>query len=485
MKAVNKILNYYRNISIVAKATLWFIICSILQKSISLITTPIFTRMMSTEQYGQFSIYNSWLQIFTILTTLRLNGAVFNKGMSLYKDDRETYTSTMQMVSFGLAAICLVVYFVFRDYLNALTEFPTFIMVAIFAELAFSPAIDYWTVRKRYEYQYIPVVIRTLIMAGLNAVFGVIGVYFASEKGYARILTCVLVNLIFGIILFSSNLKSAKTWFKKEYAKFAVLFNIPLLLHYFSQYVLDQFDRIMVQKLVNNAAAGIYSVAYSVGLILRIVTTSINNALVPWQYEKLEKKEYKQLDDVMFSVFCVVAACCFLLACTAPEIMHILASDVYYEGVYVIPPVALGLFFSFVYTLYANVEFYFNANKFSMYISMGSAICNVVLNYFGIRMFGYIAAAYTTLICYALFALGHYLYTAYCMKRADSSAEVFKWVRLFILSAIVVLGGILISLTYSSIIFRYGIVLAIALFLFINRKGLLRVFASIRKNKLV
>lgn len=55
---------------------------------------------MTTEQYGQFNVYNSWLQIFTIITTLRLNYAVFNKGMSKYKDDRDAYTSTMQSLTF-------------------------------------------------------------------------------------------------------------------------------------------------------------------------------------------------------------------------------------------------------------------------------------------------------------------------------------------------------------------------------------------------
>lgn len=98
------------------------------------------------------------------------------------------------------------------------------------------------------------------------------------------------------------------------------------------------------------AAAGIYSVAYNVGLLLRIVTTSVNNAMTPWQYECLEKKEHKKVDDTMFLVFVMVAGCSFVLASFAPEIMKILANEKYYEGVYVIPPVAMGLFFSFMYT---------------------------------------------------------------------------------------------------------------------------------------
>ena len=483
MGAVQKIYKQYSNTSVVAKATLWFIICSVVQKGISFFTTPIFTRLMTTEQYGQFSIYLSWLHILTILTTLRLNSAVFNKGMSKYKEDRDTYTASMQTTTFIITSVVFLLYLVFRRQVNRLTELPTFIMVAIFAELFVTPAIEFWTVRKRYEYSYKPVVFRTMVMALLNAGFGVIAVYFSVEKGYARILSCVAVTFCFGIVLFIYNLRKGKTIFNKEYVRFAITFNLPLLLHYFSQYVLDQFDRIMVQKLVSMAAAGIYSVAYNVGLLLRIITTSINNAMTPWQYGCLERGERKKMDDTMFLVFILVAGCSFVLSSFAPEIMKILANERYYEGVYVIPPVSMGLFFSFMYTTFANVEFFYDKNKFSMYISCAGALLNVILNYIGIRIFGYIAAAYTTLICYILFAWGHYIYMTASIRASTGIKSVFKTRRLVLLSAGVVGFGILIIFFYDHMILRYGVIGAICLTAYINRKRIKQTIALIRNRK--
>ena len=216
---------------------------------------------------------------------------------------------------------------------------------------------------------------------------------------------------------------------------------------------------------------------------MRIVTTSINNALVPWQYEKLDKKEYKRLDDTMFAIFCFVSACSVLLTCMAPELMRILADEEYYEGLYVIPSVAIGLLFSFIYTLYANIEFYYNANKFSMCISVAGAALNIVLNYIGIRIFGYIAAAYTTLICFVLFALGHYIYTMKCIKKADKNTENFRIKRLVILSVAVISFGVLISFTYEHFILRYCIILVVGGLLFWKRKVLINTLKSIKKNK--
>lgn len=480
---INKLLNRYRSIPVAAKASIWFIICSVLQKCISMLTLPIFTRLMSTEQYGQFTVYNSWLQIFTIFVTLRLNYAVFNKGMSKFRKDRDAYTSTMQTVTLGLAMGLFLIYLVFRRQINALTELPTFIMVAIFVELMFTPAIDFWTIRKRYEYVYKPVVFRTLLMTVLNAVLGVAAVLMSEEKGYARILSCVFVNLCFGISLFIYNRKKAGVWFKKEYAKFAIIFNLPLLMHYVSQYILDQFDRIMVQKMVSMAAAGLYGVAYNAGLIMKIVTQSINNALVPWQYEKLEKKEFRELDDVLFLIFTGIAACAFVFSTFAPEIMLILAPRQYYEAVYVIPPVAMGLVFSFMYTAFANVEFFYDQNKFTMYISMAGAALNIVLNYFGIKLFGYVAAAYTTLFCYAVFALCHYLYMTASVKKALGVDRVFRSGRLLVMSAAILALTITMIFFYDKALLRYGINLVILAVLFLKRDLIRETMAKMRSAK--
>lgn len=483
MKAIKKALKKYNDIPIPAKATIWFVFCSMLQKCISLITTPIFTRIMSTDQYGQFSVYNSWLQIFTIITTLRLNYAVFNKGMSKYKEDRDGYTSTMQSLTFLITLVTFALYLILRKQLNSLIELPTFVIVAMFAELLVTPAIDFWTIRKRYEYIYKPVVLRTLLMAILNAGIGVLAVYLSDEKGYARIFSCVLVNVCFGVVLFVYNIKKGKKLFCCDYVKFALAFNLPLLLHYFSQYIMDQFDRIMIQKMVSISASGIYSVAYNAGLIMKIVTQSVNNALIPWQYEKLENKDLKSIDDILYLIFIGVAGVVLLFSAFAPEIMMIMADKKYYEAVYVIPPVALGVFFSFMYTTFANTEFFYDQNRFTMYISMLGAILNIFLNYIGIKMFGYIIAAYTTLICYVFFAATHYIYMSYCVKKKLRIKQVFDSKRLFFLGAGVLLFGLAIVLLYDRIVIRYTVILMVLVVVFVKWKQIKEVLYTIKKKK--
>ena len=50
---IMKIITKYRKCSVQVKASFWFLICAFFQRGISVITTPIFTRLLSTAEYGQ------------------------------------------------------------------------------------------------------------------------------------------------------------------------------------------------------------------------------------------------------------------------------------------------------------------------------------------------------------------------------------------------------------------------------------------------
>jgi O-antigen/teichoic acid export membrane protein len=136
-----------------------------------------------------------------------------------------------------------------------------------------------------------------------------------------------------------------------------------------------------------------------------------------------------------------------------------------------------------MYTTFANVEFYYDKNKFSMYISSAGALLNLILNYFGIKMYGYIAAAYTTLICYILFAAGHYIYMSQSVKKGEGIGWVFNTKRLALLSLGVVAFGIVIIFFYENIVVRYSIIVGICVIVFILRKRIIPALLVVKKHK--
>ena len=92
----------------------------------------------------------------------------------------------------------------------------------------------------------------------------------------------------------------------------------------------------------------------------------------------------------------------------SPEILKLLAPSAYWKGIILIPPLVLSNFVIFAYTMYVNIEYYYEKTIVITVNTIIAAGMNIVLNGLYIPKFGYTAAAYTTLFSYAVsFALHH------------------------------------------------------------------------------
>ena len=108
----------------------------------------------------------------------------------------------------------------------------------------------------------------------------------------------------------------------------------------------------------------------------------------------------------------------------SPELETIFGSPKYREAVYAGPPVAASVFFIFIYNILSMPQFYYET-QFLMAASMAAAGANVVLElYFFIRLFGYIAAGYTTLACYMLYPVGHYIVSKRILAETKESRKI-------------------------------------------------------------
>lgn len=469
----------WSSVSEVKKATLAFLFCSIFQKSISVISMPIFTRLMSTCEYGQFSVYQTWLSMFSIITTFRLDYDVFNKGMTKYADKKNEYVSTMQSLTTCITLICFIIYLYYYKPLNQLTDLPTLIIVAMFVELLFMPALSFWTLKERYEFKYRDLLIVTITLSVFNITIGVVAtLYSAQNKGIARILSCILVQTVFSLFFYIQNFKKSKKLFVKELAAFAILFNLPLIPHYFASYILSFADRIMIQKMVGIPEAGIYSVVYNAGLVLTMFSSALNNALIPWQYKCLEKNQFENINKRLKTLLFFLAASLILFMLFAPEIIKIMAPPEYYEGIYVIPPVAGSVFFIFLYNLVCNAEFFYDKNKFTMVMSGICAVANIILNYTFISLFGYLAAGYTTLFCYVLTVHLHILYVNYVSKK-KTGKHLYRHNKIMKISVLLIVISLMIALLYRYIQVRYTLIAATFIAVFVQRK---KIYINLKNN---
>ncbi len=466
----HKLLNRYHSLSVQMKATACFFVCSVLQKGISVITTPIFTRLLSTEEYGQFSVFNSWLSIISIIVTLQLTAGVYTMGIVKFKEDEKQFTSSLQGLNLVLCLAWTGIYLVFHDFWNGLFSLTTVQVLAMLLMIWASSTFAFWMTTQRNAYRYKALVLVTLLVSLAKPLVGILFVVLAEDKVTARILGLVLVEVIAYSGFFVAQMYRGKKFFSAKYWKYAVIFNFPLIPHYLAGSILSGSDRIMIEKMAGESEAGIYGLAYSVSLIMMMVNDSLNKTMSPWLYQKIRARELGSIHKVVYASLAIIAGANLVLIAVAPEIVAIFAPPEYYEAIYVIPPVAMSGFMTYLYLCFAPFEFTFEKRSWTTIGTFTSAIVNLGLNYLLIPVFGYCAAGYTTLICYALNSALHYFLMRKICKRYLDDARPYDCKILLLLSILFVGLGLLYILTYQNIVVRYGLIVILILGVFMNRK---------------
>ena len=219
----------YNGLSKMKKATLWITLSSFLQRGISFITVPVFTRLLSTADYGSVSVYQSWEMVAMYLATLGVTYGGFNNGMMRFKNDREGYTASVVGLVLALGVLWIALCYTLSDNVVALTGMPLILASLLFVEVIVKGIYDIWVSRMKFDYEYRKLVPASLALSIAVPALGILFVVMASDKVLARVLSFVLVEAAFAIVLGGCMLKRSKRLFKWEYWKFTLLFNIPLL----------------------------------------------------------------------------------------------------------------------------------------------------------------------------------------------------------------------------------------------------------------
>lgn len=471
----------YRKLPAGVRASFWFAVCSMLQKGIQFIVTPIFTRLLTTEQYGQFSLYQSWETMFLTVITLKLADVVFNNGMIRFDNDRDAFISAMQGLSAVSILLAFCVYLTAPDRWDSLLGLPRILVVAMFIQVFFTPPWQFWTMRQRFEYRYRALTAVTLLLAVSNPILGLIAVHLTPERGIARALSAALLTTLEGIFFCFYNLKRSKKLYVKRYWKYALAFNIPLIPHFLSQIVLAQADRIMIGKMFGKSPVAVYSLACSIGTIMDIITGSIRGSFDPWIYQRCKAQDYRRIGKVANILLALCAGIILVPILMAPEVMAIMAPGAYGEAIWTIPPLAVSSYFIFLYSLFGNIEFYFEENKFIAAASSLAAVLNVVLNWFCMHWFGYIAAGYTTLLCYVFLTAVHYCLLRRAQRKHGVKERIYDMrVVCGITLAVCVVAALCMPL-YPHPRVRYGLLLVGAVVVWRQRRSLLDLLKSLKR----
>lgn len=398
------------------KAGVWYTVSSISLKCVSIITTPIFTRLLSKENYGIVSNFIAWYSLISIFCTVSLSYSVGRAKLD-YPGKLDKYIGAMQTLSAFITVAIVSVMLAFFKPVSRFMELTPALLVLLVGYLLFSPAVGFAQNGFRYSYKYKENIIISLYTALATIVLSFVFIFaFPDDKALGRAIGIALPTILLGGAFWINGLRKKTLAINLDYWKYGLKLSLPLVIHTVSLNILAQSDRMLITKYCGSGYNGIYSLAYSYALLINLVIGAANEAWLPWFHDTYYVGRYDEIRDKVkpfITLECMMGVGCIAIA---PEAILILGGAEYAEGAYVVAPIVMGVICQYVYTHYVNVQM---TLKRTGYISAGTVFAaglNILLNIIFIPIYGYVAAAYTTLTGYIALMLIHYSINRFVMK---------------------------------------------------------------------
>ena len=386
-------------------------------QALGLISLPVYTHFLSTEEYGIVNVYISYSLVFAIILSLNLNGAVSR----YFYEEKEDFKSFMGTTFVSTSVIFLLsssAILFFKEQISRYVNLPEKVIPWLlgfsFLAIIFSIYIQVFVPQKKSKLVAWTQVVMHYFKFGLI----LIGFFLMTEDTYmGKIKGEFIAMSLVCIFLLYKILPYVKLSFNKEHLKYIVNYSFPLIPFILSGYILHSFDQFYINAKVGQSEAGLYSFAYKIGMLLAGFITALLNGANPDYYKWMNVSNYSAAGMQVISLTKLLVLATAFLILYAIDLGTLLArNDDFHEGLTIVP-VIVGGYFLFGLAQFYNRGIYFKKkNIYLTIIVMIAVVINILLNFYYIPIYGYLAAAYTTLASYLVMLIVTLIVTEFVLK---------------------------------------------------------------------
>jgi len=396
-------------------------------KIAALLSLPIITSYLTEADFGVFGIITATVASVSALSNMGLNviiANVFYKHPHHYKLAWRQLYGFLILWNFIYSILLGVVIYLFIP-IEAKQHTWIIIGLNVLPFLLFGPTSLFGQNYYQFKQKPMQIAIRSIVFGLSSVVLNIVLIshYHLGYLGWfiSIAFSSIAMNISFWIPL---NLKLKITpilLFKRRYIKDSLKVSLPVIPHYYSNYLLSSSDQ-MVMKLMNVSIddIGKYNASYMIGNVFQQIGIAAGKAVGPMLYQTYAKNDNHTARKIIFNLQAVFLAITFSVAIWMKEIFSLLIKNDNLASMY-----SLGVIIVMSYTyrpmyLGANNRlFYIEKTKTLLKITFIAGIFNVVFNFIFIPYFGYQVAAITTFI--SLMYMG---YVGYFLKEFKESNEL-------------------------------------------------------------
>lgn len=378
---------------------------------LGIITTPIITRLVAPDVYGElslFTLYGSILMVFMLLGQDQTYNRFYYSGEGIdFKHYILSLTARIPILISIAVSMIVCCYFFVSGKNNYV-----FLIFAVYAITMILDRFSNMTLRLGMKSGLYAFTMNTQKLT--YTFFAVIAISFTNISHIIVLTGCTvlaqLVSCVISIVaersIWKTNIFTLKS--KDKYSKIvdfkrAFKYGWPFIFSSLCAWLFTGADKLMIEMFSSKEQLGIYASAVSIIGIFSVITNTFNTIWAPMAVEEFEKKTgskdffIKATDYITIVLFAAGAGVILF-----KDIIVFLLGPEYREAVYLIPFLSL---YPVLYTISESTVYGINFMQKTQWHIIITASCgavNVILNFILINQIGSLGAAIATGITYTL-----------------------------------------------------------------------------------
>ena len=380
-------------------------------QGIAFFTTPVFTAMLGTSQFGIYAVFNAWVCMFTCIMGLGVTSTL-PIGKYVFHNSYFDFRSSILLLSTLIGCVIIFLGLVFSEIISSLIKINEDLIIVLLITSFSYNIVSYAQSVFIYEKKALSNLVLSVGLSILTVFLSICLIRVASKDFLyvGRIYGVALPYFIIAVVLWIKIFFKNPSGLKKEFVKFGICVGFPIVFHMLSHNVLIQSDRVMMQWLfISSNEIGMYSFFYTLSSILSVVLTTLNTSWCPFYFDYISKCDWNGLNIKAQNYIETFTAITTVFLLVGREVSKFMAPEDFQEGIDVLPILIIAVYCTFLYQFPTNYEFYY---KRTTIIAIGTLIAgflNIILNYLLIPVYGMYGAAVATVFSYMALFVIHYV----------------------------------------------------------------------------
>ena len=437
---------------------------------------PLYTFILSTEEYGIVDLLNNCVYLLIPLITFQIEQAIFRHLIEVRENEeekRKIITTTIIAVLFQcmvyILLFVLISKFIHNDYKYFLA---TNVIATIFSSIMLQIS--------RGLGDNVNYAIGSFISASGIIVFNVLFIVVFKFGAYGMLTANLIANLLCASYIFI--IKKIYKYidikqFKKSILKKMLKYSIPLIPNALSWWIINSSNRVIVSSMISVSANGILATANKFSSVYITIYNIFNMAWTESASLYIDSKDrdefFSNVTNVMLKLF---SSICFGIIACMPFIFPIIINEKFAEAYNQIPILMLSSLCNVVLGLTSVVFIAKKNTKIVAKTTILSAIINIGTNLILIKFIGLYAASISTFLAYFVLMIYRYIDAK---KYVNIKLEKNLVLKIFVISMILIICYYINNIFLNII----SLIIAIIFALVINKKSIKFVMGFL-KNRL-